>query len=100
MSVRSDVLLAILVMALAALACRLGGYFMMRYVAMTPRVEAFLRTIPIALMASILVVAAAKGGPPEWAGIAAGMIAMRATGQEFAAVAAGIGTVAAMRALL
>lgn len=100
MTIRPDVFAAILAMAAAALACRLGGYFLMQYVRLTPRVETFLRTIPIALIASILAVAAIKGGPAEWAGIAVALVAMAVTRQEFAAVIGGVATVAALRALL
>jgi uncharacterized membrane protein len=100
MIMRPDVLAAILAMAAAALACRLGGYFLMRYVRLTPRVEAFLRTIPVALTASILAVAAMKGGPAEWVGIVVALVAMLISRQEFAAVIGGVATVAALRAVL
>lgn len=99
MTIRPDVLGAILAMAAAAYLCRAGGFFLMRFVRLTPRVEAALRAIPVALVASILVVAAVKGGPPEWAGIAAAMVAMVATRNDFAAMVAGVGVVAVLRAV-
>jgi uncharacterized membrane protein len=97
---RPDVLAAIAAMAVGAFLCRAGGYFLMRYVPITPRVEAALRMIPISLMASLLAVAALKGGPPEWAGILVALAVMAATRSDFAAIMGSIGTVAALRALL
>ena len=41
----------------------------MRYVALTPRVDAWLRAIPIALVGAILGPVAVNGGPPEWLGL-------------------------------
>ena len=99
MSMRADVLAAILLMGLSSYACRVGGYFLMRYVAMTPRVEAWLRAIPIALIGAILGPVAANGGPPEWLGLAAAIGVMRATGNEFLSAVAAMAAVAAMRAL-
>ena len=54
MSVRPEVFQAILLLGLASLACRFGGFFLMRYVSITPRVDAWLRAIPIALIGAIL----------------------------------------------
>ena len=68
MSVRPEVFQAILLLGLASLACRLGGFFLMRYVSITPRVDAWLRAIPIALIGAILGPIAVNGGPPEWLG--------------------------------
>jgi uncharacterized membrane protein len=97
---RNDVVVAILAMAAAAFACRAGGFFLMRFVPITPRIEAGLRMIPIALVAAILSVAALKGGPPEWAGIVAALVAMAATRSDLAAIAAGVVCVAALRSML
>jgi uncharacterized membrane protein len=99
MSMRADVLAAILLMGLSSYVCRVGGYFLMRYVAMTPRVEAWLRAIPIALIGAILGPVAANGGPPEWLGLAAAIGVMRVTGNEFLSAVAAMAAVAAMRAL-
>lgn len=45
---RADVLATILSMGAVPYLCRAGGYFLMRYVAITHAVEAWLRAIPIA----------------------------------------------------
>jgi uncharacterized membrane protein len=94
---RPDVLAAIVAMAAAAFACRAGGFFLMRYVPMTPHLEAGLRMIPMALVASILAVTAGKGGPPEWAGLIAALATMAVTRSELASILIGIAAVAAMR---
>ena len=96
---RPDVLAAIAAMAAAAFSCRAGGYFLMRFVPITPRVEAALRMIPLAIFASMLAVAAIRGGPPEWAGIAAALAAMVWARNDFVAIIAGILAVAGLRYL-
>ena len=71
MSIRPDVFPAILLLASRRSPAALGGFFLMRYVSITPRVEAWLRAIPIALIGAILGPIAVNGGPPEWLGLAA-----------------------------
>ena len=100
MSARPEVLQAILLLGLASLACRLGGFFLMRYVSITPRVEAWLRAIPIALIGAVLGPAAVNGGPPEWLGIVAAIGLMYVTANEFVAVIGGCAAVALVRAAL
>ena len=68
MPIRPEVLQTILLLGIATYACRAGGFFLMRYVAITPRVEAWLRSIPIALIGALLGPIAVTGGPPEWLG--------------------------------
>lgn len=97
---RPDVMITILAMAAAAFACRAGGYFLMRYVPITPRVEVALRMIPVSIIASMLAVTASKGGPPEWAGIAAALATMATLRSDLAAIIAGLVTVALLRQML
>ena len=95
----ADVALAIVAMAAASYACRIGGYVLMRYVAITARTRAWLDAIPIALIGAILGPVAMRGGPAEWSGLAAAALAMRLTGNEFASGVVAIAVVASMRAL-
>lgn len=97
---RGDVMAAIALMGVASYACRVGGYFMMRYVAITPRVEAWLNAIPISLMGAILGPAASRGGPAEWLGLIVTIGMMRATGRDFVSVFAGVTAVALARAAM
>lgn len=94
----ADVVAAIALMAIASYACRIGGYVLMRYVGLTARTQAWLNAIPIALMGAILGPVAAKGGVPEWAGMATAIVTMRSTGSEFGSALAAIVVVAILRA--
>jgi len=97
MPIRPDILIAILVMGFASHLCRMSGFFLMRYVAITPRVEAWLSAIPIALIGAVLAPVAVKGGPPEWAGLAAALGTMRMTGNDFLSAIAAVLVVAFVR---
>jgi uncharacterized membrane protein len=100
MDARPDILIAIALIGAVSLVCRFGGFFLMRYVAITPRVEAWLRAMPVALVGAIIGPVAAKGGPPEWLGLAVAAGLMRWIGNEFVGCVGGIATVAIARAML
>ncbi len=97
MHARADVITAILVVGAVAYAFRAGGFFLMRYVSLTPRVQAGLKAIPISIVGAILGPVAMNGGPPEWAGLAAGVGLMWLTGRDFVGVCGAIGAVALLR---
>jgi uncharacterized membrane protein len=97
MDVRPEAIAAILLMGLASYACRAGGFFLMRYVTVTPRVEAWLKAIPIALVGAILGPVAVNGGPAEWLGLVAAILLMRVTGNDFVAVVGSIALVVVTR---
>jgi uncharacterized membrane protein len=97
MLIRPDALAAILLMGLASYACRAGGFFLMRYVTVTPRVEAWLKAIPVALIGAILGPIAANGGPPEWLGLATAVLVMKFIGNDFVSVIASVAVVVATR---
>ena len=100
MSIRPEVFQAILLLGLASLFCRFGGFFLMRYVSITPRVDAWLRAIPIALIGAILGPIAVNGGPPEWLGLAVAIGVMHFSANEFAATIGACAVVALTRALM
>ena len=50
----TDTLIILAVMALAAGICRGGGFWLMRFVPITPRVHAALNAIPIAVLMGIM----------------------------------------------
>ena len=100
MSIRPEVFHAIALLGLASLACRLSGFFLMRYVSITPRVDAWLRAIPIALIGAVLGPIAINGGPPEWLGLIAAIGLMYFTMNEFVAAIGACAAVAAVRAAL
>ncbi|MCX5497166.1 AzlD domain-containing protein [Kaistia dalseonensis] len=86
-------------MALAAYATRISGFFLMRFVAVTPRVEAWLKALPLAIMGAILAPIAMHGGPAEYAGFAATIAVFLWRRNDIIAALAGMAAVAAMRAL-
>lgn len=91
--------LAILVMALASYLCRVAGYFVMGYVRVTPRVEAWLAALPLSVMGAVLVPAAVRSGPAEIAGFAVTFLVYRLSGHEIVGALSGVAAVGAMRAL-
>ncbi|RZJ24475.1 MAG: branched-chain amino acid ABC transporter [Haliea sp.] len=97
MAVDDPFLLALAGMAVASYACRIGGHLLMGYVRITPRVEAALKAIPLAVMIGIVTPAATAGKLPELAGLAAVAIAMKLTGKDVVAVLAGVAAVGLCR---
>jgi uncharacterized membrane protein len=99
-TLRPDLLLLLLALGLASYACRIGGFWLMRFVAPTPRLEAALRAAPLAVMVGIVAPVAVRGGPADWLGLAVTAIVMRCTGNDLMATLAGVTAVAVSRALL
>lgn len=97
MDVRDPFLLALVGMALASYACRIAGHLLMGWVRITPRVEAALKAIPMAVMVGIVTPAALSGKLPELAGLAAVFVAMKLTGKDVVAVLAGVAAVGLCR---
>ena len=100
MSLSDNALFAIAVMALAAAICRFSGFWLMRFVPITPRVQAGLAAIPIAVMAGIMAPAIVRGGLPESAGMLATIGAVKLGGNDLVAIVAGLATVALLRQLV
>jgi uncharacterized membrane protein len=100
MGVDDRFLLALAGMAIASYACRVAGHLLMGYVRITPRVEAALKALPLAVMIGIVTPAAFAGKLPELAGLAAVAIAMKLTGKDVVAVLAGVAAVGLCRWLL
>jgi uncharacterized membrane protein len=85
---------------LASFACRAGGFWLMRFVSVTPRMQAALRAAPLAVMIGIVVPAALRGGVAEWLGLAVTAVLMRLTRKDLIAALSGIATVAICRVAL
>ena len=100
MSADPQTLIVILVMTVAAAFCRLAGYSFMRFIPMTPRIEAGLKAIPLAVMIGIIGPPVLRGGIPEIAGLAATIVAVQLRGNDLVAILCGMGAVAAARAIL
>jgi uncharacterized membrane protein len=97
MTLAPEALIAIAALALASYACRVAGFWLMRFVVITPRVEAGLRAVPIAVMIAIVAPAALRGGIDEWLGLAAVLAAMKLLRNDFLATIVGVATVALLR---
>ena len=92
-----DLLLAVGALAAASFACRAGGFMMMRFVRVTPRMEAALRAVPLGVMIGIVAPAATAGKWAELAALVVVVLAMKMRGNELLASLAGLAAVAAGR---
>lgn len=90
--------LLVLAMAGAAFFCRAIGFLAMRYVPMTPRIEAALKATPVSVMAGIVAIAVVRGGPAEWAATAVVFLLVKLTGNDILAAFGGIIAIALLRA--
>ncbi len=97
MMLRPEIVTILLAAGAAAFFCRAAGFFLMRFVPITPRLEAALRATPLAVMVGICAPVAARGNPAELAALAVVGLAMKLTGNDLIAAAAGIVTVALLR---
>jgi len=91
---RPEFLPALAAMAAASLFCRVGGYMLMRFIPVTPRVEAALKGTPLAVMIGIVVPVAMKGNIPELIALAAVALTMRFARDDMIAAMIGVFVVA------
>jgi uncharacterized membrane protein len=89
---------AILLLMLVTLATRVGGVWIMSYVAITPRIEAFLKYMAASVLISIVVPTTLTAAPRIWIAVAAAAIAMIATGSALSAMLIGTALAALARA--
>ncbi len=87
----------LLVMTAAALFCRLAGYLAMRFVPLTPRVQAALRATPLSVMAAIAAIAIAQGGVTEAVALTAAVVLTFVLGNDVAAALLAVAIAAALR---
>ena len=98
MTLRADLLPLLFALAFASYACRAGGFWLMRFVTVTPRLRATLAAAPLAVMVGIVTPAALHGGVAEISGLAATFVAMRLLRNDLAAMFVGVVAVALVRA--
>lgn len=94
----ADFLVLLAAMAASSYFCRSVGFFAMRFVAITPRLEAALRATPLAVMSAIVAIALVRGGPAEWIASAVVVAMMHWTKSDIIAALGGVMTIALMRA--
>jgi uncharacterized membrane protein len=98
-TLRWDVLTAIVAMALATYLCRAGGYALLRALRPPPFVEAMLQHIPGCIFVAFVAPALVTGGPPHLVGGAATLAVMVGTRNITLAIVAGVAAVWAAQAL-
>jgi len=98
MTFRAELLPLLCALALASFACRAGGFWLMRFVTVTPRLRATLSAAPLSVMLGIVTPAALRGGLAEWAGLVAAFVIMRLVRNDLVAMFGGVIAVALVRA--
>src|SRR5262249_13846712 len=97
--VRSDVMIAFAVMMVVTVASRVGGFWLMGYVNITPRVRRMLDALPGSIIIAAALPVAVNGGPIVLLGIAAAIAITIIRRNEFVAVITGMLVAALARAL-
>jgi uncharacterized membrane protein len=92
MSLRWDVLGAIIGMALATYLCRAGGYAVLRATRPPRFVQVMLQHLPGAIFISFLAPSMADGGPATWAAAAATILTQVVFGRLALSIVAGVAT--------
>ncbi len=91
--------IAILAMAAATYLMRTSGYVLMSRVPVTPMLQRMLDALPGCVITATIVPVLFRSGSPAWLGVAVVVVVMAWRRNEFLAIAAGMGTVMAVRAL-
>lgn len=93
----ADFLVLLLAMGASSYFCRTFGFFAMRYVPITPRIEAALRATPLAVMSAIVAIALLNGGLAEWLATACAILFMKLTKSDIIAALGGVAAIALAR---
>ena len=89
---------ALIAMTLACYVMRAGGYWLIGRFTLGPRVHRMLDALPGAVIASSVAPILIKGGPGAILAVGAAAATMALVRNDFAAVLAGVGTAALVRA--
>lgn len=95
---QGGMLAALAVMAIATYAMRAGGFWLMRHVTPTPRVERMLAALPGSIIAATVAPIILRDGFTAILAIGAALAAVILTRRDIVAVAAGMAVAAAARA--
>lgn len=96
---RGDVMIAFAVMTAVTVASRLGGYWLMGYVEVTPRLRRMLDALPGSIIVAAALPVAVNGGPIVMFALAAAMAVSIVRRNDFLAVVTGMGVAALARAM-
>jgi uncharacterized membrane protein len=97
--VRMDVMIAFAVMTAVTVASRLGGFWLMGYVEITPRVRRMLDALPGSIIVAAALPVVVNGGTVAILAIAAAMAITIIRRNELVAVITGMAVAALARAL-
>ena len=92
---RTDVMIMIAAMALVTLALRTTGFWLMRYVPVTPPIQRMLDALPGSIIAAAVLPSVVQGGLIAWLAVISAMLSMWLTRSDFVAVITGM-TIAAL----
>jgi uncharacterized membrane protein len=93
MSLSTSFPVLLLTMALVSYACRAAGFFMMKFVPMTDRLDNALKATPLAVMSGISEITAVNGNVAEWVGRACVAGCMWLTRNDLVAALVGVAAV-------
>jgi uncharacterized membrane protein len=96
---RSDVMIALAVMTAVTVASRLGGYWLMGYITVTPRVRRMLDALPGSIIVAAALPVAVNGGAVVMFAIVAAMVVTIIRRNDFIAVITGMAVAALARAI-
>jgi uncharacterized membrane protein len=96
---RSDVMIAFAVMTAITVASRLGGYWLMGYVTVTPRVRRMLDALPGSIVVAASLPVAVNGGAVVMFAIVAALVVTVIRRNDFIAVITGMAVAALARAI-
>jgi uncharacterized membrane protein len=93
-------ILAIAAMTLVTFLCRIGGVVLMSHVRITPRIEHGLRALPGSIILATILPVALDNGWPAIVALSTAITVMALTRIDLLGLAAGLGTLSIIRALL
>jgi uncharacterized membrane protein len=96
---RGDVMIAFAVMTAVTVASRLGGYWLMGYVTVTPRVRRMLDALPGSIIIAAALPVAVNGGLVVMFAIVAALMVTVIRRNDFIAVITGVAVAALARAI-
>ena len=88
---------AVLLLTAVTIATRFSGVWIMSFVEITPRIEAFLKYLAVSVLISIVVPATLNASPRIWLAVAAAAVTMIVTSSAVGAMLAGVAVAAAAR---
>jgi uncharacterized membrane protein len=91
-------IIAVVLLAAVTMATRVGGVWIMSYVEITPRIEAFLKYMSVSVLISIVVTSAWTAGPRIWMAVGTAALVAVVTRSAVGAMLAGTTLAAFARA--